>query len=42
VLATQWYGEIKTTWWWISNFIVLGGSAAYTKVKQMEMAAKQA
>merc|ERR1712226_339365 len=41
VLATQWYGEIKTTWWWISNFIVLGGSAAYTKVKQMEMAAKQ-
>jgi len=41
VLATQWWGEIKTTWWWISNMIVLAGSAAYTKVKQMEMAAKQ-
>merc|ERR1712018_763538 len=41
VLATQWWGEIKTTWWWISNLIVLLGSAAYTKVKQMEMAAKQ-
>merc|ERR1712083_827247 len=41
VLATQWWGEIKTTWWWISNMIVLVGSAAYTKVKQMEMAAKQ-
>merc|ERR1712038_1531742 len=41
VLATQWWGEIKTTWWWISNIIVLAGSALYTKVKQMEMAAKQ-
>jgi len=38
ILATQWYGEIKTTWWWVSNFIVLGGSAAYTKVKHIEMA----
>merc|ERR1712203_648545 len=41
VLATQWWGEIKTTWWWISNIIVLAGSALYTKVKQLEMAAKQ-
>lgn len=42
VIATQWYGEIKTASWWLSNCVVLLGSAAYARVKQAEMAASQA
>lgn len=42
VIATQWYGEIKTATWWISNLVVLFGSAMYARVKQVEMAAAQA
>jgi len=42
VIATQWYGEIKTASWWLSNLVVLFGSAAYARVKQVEMAATQA
>ncbi|XP_070000862.1 GDP-fucose transporter 1 isoform X2 [Penaeus vannamei] len=37
VLATWWYGEVKAALWWISNWIVLGGSMAYTRIKQQEM-----
>lgn len=37
VIATQWYNENKSPLWWTSNFVVLGASAAYTRVKQLEM-----
>lgn len=39
VLATWWYSEAKAVLWWMSNMIVLGGSMAYTRVKQLEMKA---
>merc|ERR1719242_1997586 len=38
VLATQINAEIKSFWWWISNAVVLFGSAAYARVRQLEMA----
>uniref|UniRef100_A0A183DIV3 TPT domain-containing protein n=1 Tax=Gongylonema pulchrum TaxID=637853 RepID=A0A183DIV3_9BILA len=34
VIAVVWWEEIKPVLWWISNVVVLAGSAAYT----MEMA----
>ncbi len=37
ILATNWYGETKSFLWWISNIAVLVGSAAYTRVRQLEM-----
>ncbi|KAL9891628.1 GDP-fucose transporter nac isoform 2-T2 [Glossina fuscipes fuscipes] len=37
VLATHWYQDKKSFLWWTSNAIVLLASAAYTKVKQLEM-----
>lgn len=37
VLATHWYGEVKPFLWWVSNWVVLFGSAAYTRVRQIEM-----
>ncbi|KAF4533533.1 hypothetical protein B566_EDAN001018 [Ephemera danica] len=37
VLATHWFNESKPQLWWLSNYIVLGGSAAYARVKQQEM-----
>ncbi|CAL4093550.1 unnamed protein product, partial [Meganyctiphanes norvegica] len=37
VLATWLYSEDKSGLWWLSNWTVLGGSLAYTKVKQLEM-----
>lgn len=37
VLATYWYNESKPTLWWFSNWVVLGGSAAYTRVRHLEM-----
>ena len=37
VLATQWFNETKSVLWWTSNLVVLGGSMAYTRVKQLEM-----
>ncbi|KAF0305930.1 GDP-fucose transporter 1 [Amphibalanus amphitrite] len=40
VLGSWWFSEYRTVLWWTSNFIVLGGSAAYTRVKQIEMEAK--
>lgn len=38
VIATQWYAEVKSFEWWTSNVVVLAGSAAYARVKQLEMA----
>jgi len=40
VIATVWYSEKKTILWWASNWIVLIGSAAYTRVKQLELQLK--
>lgn len=40
VIATYWYDESHTTMWWISNCIVLFGSAAYTNLKQKELKEK--
>lgn len=37
IIATQWNQEIKSSLWWFSNFIVLLGSSAYARVKQLEM-----
>ncbi|XP_054156334.1 GDP-fucose transporter 1-like [Oppia nitens] len=37
VLATVWYSDHKSTLWWFSNLLVLFGSAAYTRIKQLEM-----
>lgn len=37
VMATAYYHEIKPALWWLSNAIVLLGSAAYTQVKRSEM-----
>jgi GDP-fucose transporter C1 len=41
VLATYWFAEIKSFWWWFSNAIVLLGSAAFALVRQKEMARAQ-
>ncbi|RZF32607.1 hypothetical protein LSTR_LSTR011054 [Laodelphax striatellus] len=40
VLATYWYQENKPWMWWLSNWIVLFGSAGYTSAKQKEMQEK--
>merc|ERR1712223_1706612 len=40
VLATHVNAEIKSFWWWVSNFVVLMGSAAYARVRQLEMASE--
>nr|CAG4650243.1 EOG090X081X [Sida crystallina] len=37
VLATYWYSELKPVLWWVSNWVVLIGSGAYTRVRQVEM-----
>lgn len=37
VLATQLGSESKSMMWWLSNVMVLCGSLAYTRVKQVEM-----
>ncbi|XP_054714215.1 GDP-fucose transporter 1-like [Uloborus diversus] len=37
VMAVMWFEESKTFMWWISNSVVLFGSAAYTRVRQLEM-----
>lgn len=37
VLATHWYGEVKPLLWWLSNWVVLFGGAAYARVRQLEM-----
>ena len=38
VLACVWYQESKSWLWWFSNALVMFGSAAYARVKQLEMA----
>ncbi|KAG4078196.1 hypothetical protein HA402_002248 [Bradysia odoriphaga] len=40
VIATKWYAETKSFLWWLSNIIVLAGSALYARIKQMEMEKK--
>lgn len=37
VIAVSVTGDVKTTLWWFSNMLVLGGSAGYTYVKRLEM-----
>ncbi|XP_076328610.1 GDP-fucose transporter nac isoform X2 [Tachypleus tridentatus] len=37
LLAVTWFHEVKPALWWMSNVIVLLGSAGYTRVKQQEM-----
>lgn len=37
VLAVIWFSELKSALWWVSNGLVLLGSAAYTRVRQLEM-----
>lgn len=37
VIATAYYHEVKDFLWWLSNGVVLFGSAAYTHVKRQEM-----
>ncbi|XP_076650385.1 GDP-fucose transporter nac [Halictus rubicundus] len=37
VLATYWYNENKTLMWWFSNMIVLGGSAMYARLRQLDL-----
>lgn len=41
ILASYYYHETKSWLWWFSNWIVLLGSAIYTKVKQEEMKKRQ-
>merc|ERR1719238_1897886 len=40
VLATHVNAEVKPFWWWVSNGVVLIGSAAYARVRQLEMASE--
>ncbi|ALC46209.1 Gfr [Drosophila busckii] len=37
VIATQYYNDVRSSIWWTSNVVVLLASAAYTRVKQLEM-----
>lgn len=39
ILACVVYSQSKPVMWWLSNFMVLGGSSAYTYVKMLEMKA---
>ncbi|MCL4123265.1 UNVERIFIED_CONTAM: hypothetical protein GTU68_060299 [Idotea baltica] len=39
VIATWWYSDVKSILWWVSNWVVLAGSVAYTRVKQLQMKA---
>eukprot|EP00731_Ephydatia_muelleri_P027200 Em0019g73a len=41
VLACVIYSEVKSGLWWLSNIMVLGGSAAYSYVKMKEMKAQK-
>jgi len=41
LIATQVNAEEKSLLWWTSNAVVLLGSAAYARVKQLEMASKK-
>ena len=37
IIAVIHYQQVKTVLWWFCNFLVLGGSMAYTYVKHQEM-----
>lgn len=37
ILATYWYQEFKPVLWWISNAVILTGSATYAFVKKREL-----
>ncbi|XP_033109614.1 GDP-fucose transporter 1-like [Anneissia japonica] len=37
ILAIMYFHDIKTTLWWMSNVLVLGGSFSYTIVRRNEM-----
>lgn len=37
VLATQLFGDAKSLLWWLSNGVVLTGTALYTRLKQQEL-----
>lgn len=39
IIAVIHFEEYKTPLWWVGNIFVLGGSAAYTNVRQKEMKA---
>lgn len=41
VLATYWFNDTKSVLWWFSNWVVLGGSAAYARARQQEMEHQQ-
>jgi len=41
VIATHVNAEIKSFTWWLSNAVVLCGSAAYARVRQLEMASEK-
>ncbi|XP_038061320.1 GDP-fucose transporter 1-like [Patiria miniata] len=37
ILAVGYFQDVKTALWWLSNFLVLGGSALYSHVRRQEM-----
>lgn len=37
VLATYWFNEEKSFMWWLSNAIVLGASAVYARLRQLDL-----
>ncbi|XP_033324684.1 GDP-fucose transporter nac [Megalopta genalis] len=37
VLATYWFNEAKSFMWWISNMILLGASAMYARLRQLDL-----
>lgn len=37
VMAVAWWQEVKPMLWWLSNVVILGGSAAYTYFQAMLM-----
>lgn len=39
ILACVVFSQFKPIWWWVCNFMVLGGSSAYTYVRMQEMKA---
>ncbi|XP_053977169.1 GDP-fucose transporter 1 [Hylaeus anthracinus] len=37
ILATYWFNEERSFMWWISNVIVLGASAMYARLRQLDL-----
>ncbi|XP_022105355.1 GDP-fucose transporter 1-like isoform X2 [Acanthaster planci] len=42
ILAVAYFQEVKTALWWLSNAMVLGGSALYSHVRRQEMTKEHA